>query len=119
MLTFFACALMAMATVSVPWLPASWLLLAVLLIAGAGALGVFPIYHAFTQDLSQQHQGKVTGVAGVAAWAFSPLAQQLFGRHIDATHSFDQGIAIAGCLPMAACLLLFLFWPRSTTVRES
>ena len=118
MLTFFACALMALATVSVPWLPASWLLLAVLLIAGAGALGVFPIYHAFTQDLSQQHQGKVTGVAGVAAWAFSPLAQQLFGRHVDATHSFDQGIAIAGCLPMAACLLLFLFWPRSTTVRE-
>ncbi|MBL9162226.1 MAG: MFS transporter [Planctomycetaceae bacterium] len=119
MMTFFACALMALATVAVPWLPAGWLLLALLLIAGAGALGVFPIYHAFTQDLSQEHQGKVTGVAGVAAWAFSPLGQQLFGRHVDATHSFDEGIAIVGCLPMAACLLLFLFWPRSTTARET
>jgi ACS family hexuronate transporter-like MFS transporter len=119
MLTFFACAAMALTTISIPWLPASWLLLAVLLIAGAGALGVFPIYHAFTQDLSNQHQGKVTGVAGVAAWAFSPLAQRLFGRHIDETQSFDQGIAIAGCLPLVACLLLFLFWPRSTAARET
>jgi fucose permease len=119
MLAFFACAAMALATISVPWLPASWLLLAVLLIAGAGSLGVFPIYHAFTQDLSREHQGKVTGVAGVAAWAFSPLAQRLFGRHIDETHSFDQGIAIAGCLPMVACLLLLLFWPRLNAARET
>ena len=119
MLTFFACAAMALSTIAIPWLPGSSLLLAVLLIAGAGALGVFPIYHAFTQDLSNEHQGKVTGVAGVAAWAFSPWAQRLFGRHIDATHSFDQGLAMAGCLPMAACLLLLLFWPRSTAAMET
>jgi ACS family hexuronate transporter-like MFS transporter len=119
MLTFFGCAAMALAAISVPWLPASWLLLAVLLIAGAGSLGVFPIYHAFTQDLSSEHQGKVTGVAGVAAWAFSPWAQRLFGRHIDQTQSFDQGLAIAGCLPMIACLLLLLFWPKPTAARET
>jgi len=119
LLTFLACALMALATVAVPWLPKSWLLLAVLLIAGGGALGVFPIYHAFTQDLSHQHQGKVTGVAGVAAWAFSPVAQRLFGRHIDETHSFDQGLAIAGCLPMMACVVLFLCWPRTSSAEET
>jgi len=44
----------------------------------AGALGVFPIYHAFTQEISADHQGKVTGVASIAAWVFSSPAQKLF-----------------------------------------
>jgi ACS family hexuronate transporter-like MFS transporter len=112
LLTFLACGIMCVAALAIPWLPAGWLLLCVLLVSGAGALGVFPIYHAFTQDISHQHQGKVTGIAGVAAWAFSPLAQKLFGRYIDYYGSFDQGLALAGCLPLVACLLLWLFWPR-------
>jgi ACS family hexuronate transporter-like MFS transporter len=113
LLTFLACAAMSLATLSVPWLDRGWLLLGALLIAGAGVLGVFPIYHAFTQDISHRHQGKITGVAGVAAWAFSPLAQQAYGRHVDATHSFDQGLAVAGCLPMMAFLALLVAWPRN------
>jgi fucose permease len=116
--TFLVCALMASVTILVPWLPKGWLLLAVLLIAGAGSLGVFPTYHAFTQDLTRLHQGKVTGVAGVAAWAVSPLVQRLYGRHVDASHSFDQGLALAGCLPVIACALLYVFWPRSATTIE-
>jgi hypothetical protein len=94
-------------------LPKSWLLLATLLFAGAGALGVFGIYHAFTQDLTRTHQGMVTGVAGVAAWALSP-AHKYFGRLVDNTGSFDLGFAIAGCLPLAALICIWLFWkPRS------
>lgn len=120
LLTFLLCSLMCLLAVAVPWLPHGWLLLGVLLVVGAGALGVFPIYHAFTQDLSHEHQGKVTGIAGVAAWAFSPFAQRLYGQHIDATHSFDQGLAVMGCLPMAACLLLLCVWPRNEkTIEES
>jgi hypothetical protein len=109
---------MCLLTVMVARLPAGWLLLALLLVAGAGALGLFPIYHAFTQDLSHEHQGKVTGIAGVAAWAFSPLAQRLFGQHIDKTHSFDQGLALAGCLPFVAFLILAIAWPRPTATTE-
>jgi MFS family permease len=112
LLAFFACAVLCLATLAVPSLSHGWLLLVVLLIVGAGSLGVFPIYHAFTQDISHEHQGKVTGIAGVAAWAFSPLAHQAFGRHIDQTHSFDLGLAVAGCLPFVAFVLLALFWPR-------
>jgi MFS transporter, ACS family, hexuronate transporter len=112
LLAFVSCAVLCLLTLAVPWLAHGWLLLAVLLIVGAGALGVFPIYHAFTQDISHEHQGKVTGIAGVAAWAFSPLAHQAFGRHIDETQSFDQGLAVAGCLPFIAFMLLALFWPR-------
>jgi MFS transporter, ACS family, hexuronate transporter len=112
MLMFLACALMSAATLLIPVLPKGWLLLGVLLLVAAGSLGVFPIYHAFTQDISAHHQGKVTGIAGVAAWGFSPPAQKFFGRIIDKTGSFDAGLAIAGCLPAIAFAALLLFWNK-------
>jgi MFS transporter, ACS family, aldohexuronate transporter len=110
MLVFFACALITASSLLIPVLPKGWLLLTVLLLVATGSLGVFPIYHAFTQDISEHHQGKVTGIAGVAAWAFSPPAQKFFGRLIDKTGSFDAGLAIAGCLPLIAFAALAVFW---------
>ncbi len=107
---FGACALLSAASVFLPVLPHGPLLLLALLVMGAGALGVFPIYHAFTQDLSAGRQGTVTGVASVAAWALAPPAQKLFGRFIDRTKSFDEGLLLAGLLPLAAFVLLWLFW---------
>jgi MFS transporter, ACS family, hexuronate transporter len=106
---FSCCAVMAATALFVMVLPKSWLLLATLLFVGAGALGVFGIYHAFTQDLTRTHQGMVTGVAGVAAWALSP-AHKYFGRLVDHTGSFDLGFAIAGCLPLLALICIWLFW---------
>jgi ACS family hexuronate transporter-like MFS transporter len=101
-------------------LPKGSALLAVLLVVGAGALGLFPIYHAFTQEISAEHQGKVTGVASIAAWALAPPAQKFFGRLIDQTGSFDLGLAIAGCLPLLAYAFLWLFWdpPQSKTLAK-
>jgi len=116
-LAFLICAVLSALTVSVLWLPKSAALLGVLLLVGAGALGVFPLYHAFTQDISRDHQGKVTGIGGVAAWALSP-AQKYYGRLIDQTGSFDLGFAIAGCLPLAAFLVLWLFW-KEDPARDS
>ena len=115
MAVFLVCAVLTAFTLFIPALPKGWLLLCVLLIVAAGALGVFPVYHAMTQDISAHHQGKVTGVAGIAAWAFSPPLQQLFGRIVDRTHSFDWGFAVAGCLPLFAFLALWLFWGKDRT----
>jgi ACS family hexuronate transporter-like MFS transporter len=110
---FLACAMLSALAVFVAVLPKGWPLLSLLLLVGAGALGVFPIYHAFTQEISAEHQGKVTGVASVAAWAFAPPAQKFFGRLIDRSGSFDLGLAVAGCLPLVAFAFLGLFWdPR-------
>ena len=118
-LVFAGCALLCAACVLVPWLEKGWLLLAVLSLAGAGALGVFPLYHAFTQDISSEHQGKITGVAGVAAWLVPAQIQKLFGMLADRTGSFDLGLALAGLLPLVAVIPLWLFWTDRKTVRSS
>ena len=114
-LVFAGCGVLCAACVLVPWLGKGWLLLAVLSLAGAGALGVFPLYHAFTQDISSEHQGKITGVAGVSAWLVSAQIQKLFGMLADRTGSFDLGLALAGILPLLAVVPLWLFWKNSKT----
>jgi predicted MFS family arabinose efflux permease len=107
---FLACAALSALTTLAAWLPMGWPLLGILLLVGAGSLGVFPIYHAFTQEVSAHHQGKVTGITGVAAWILSSPAQTLFGQLIDQTGSFDLGLALAGWLPLLAFVALRLFW---------
>ena len=112
-LVFAGCALLCAACILVPWLQKGPLLLLVLSLAGAGALGVFPLYHAFTQDISAEHQGKVTGVASVFGWLAPAQIQWVFGKLADKTGSFDLGLALAGLLPLIAVVPLWLFWqPR-------
>ena len=48
------------------------------------------------------------------SWGFAPPAQKFFGRIVDKTGSFDAGLAIAGCLPLIAFVVLVLFWNRRT-----
>ena len=117
LVVFAGCAVLCAAAAMVPWLPKGAPLLVALALSAAGALGVFPLYHAFTQDLPERHQGKITGIAGVAAWLVPAQAQRLFGMLADRTGSFDTGIAVATLLPAAACLLLVAFWPRATAER--
>jgi ACS family hexuronate transporter-like MFS transporter len=114
---FAACAVLSALSLAVPMLGKGWPLLLVFLLMGAGALGVFPIYHSLTQDLSPHHQGKITGIASVAAWAFAPPAQRFFGRLVDRTGSFDAGFAIAGVLPLAALIVLWWLWDRKATTQ--
>jgi len=109
---FAACGLLCGVCVLVPWLGKGWPLLFVLLLAGAGALGVFPLYHAFTQDISGEHQGKITGMAGVVTWLITAQMQKLFGMLADRTHSFDLGLALAALLPLMAVVPLWLFWNK-------
>lgn len=112
---FAACAALCATTVSLPWLGRGPLLLGVLGLAAAGALGLFPIYHAFTQDLPARFQGRITGVAGVAGWLAPAQAQAWFGRLADARGSFDLGLALAGCLPLAALAVLWVGWRGAGT----
>lgn len=114
LLVFVACAALCACSLLVPWLGSGWPLMAILLFLGAGSLGVFPIYHAFTQDISSAHQGKITGMAGVAAWVVPAQLQKLFGLLADRTGSFDLGLALAGLLPLLAVLPLWLMWNKAS-----
>lgn len=100
----------------VPWIGGGALLLLVLLLAGAGALGIFPIYYSFSQDVSPRHQGKVTSIAATGGWIASSQAQVLFGRLADQTGRYDLGLVLVGLLPLIPLLALAWLWPVETPV---
>jgi ACS family hexuronate transporter-like MFS transporter len=116
LITFTACAGLTLLAVAVAFMPTGPLLLIVLLIVGAGTLGLYPNYYAFTQELSKTHQGKISGMLGTIAWIGSAIMQALVGRSIDETKSYVIGIVMAGLVPLLACAVLWLFWQRRTTV---
>lgn len=115
LVVFGVCGALCATCVFIPWLRSGWALGLVFLLVGAAALGTFPLYHAFTQDLSGPYQGRITGIASVAAWVLPAIVQPLFGRLADRTGSFDTGLALAGLLPLVAWLALWLGWKTPPT----
>ena len=69
------------------------LLVILFLIVGFAALGVFPNYYSFTQELTTQHQGKVTGMLSFACWG--AVFDSKRRRHLDRSKQ-DAGIGWAG-----------------------
>jgi ACS family hexuronate transporter-like MFS transporter len=102
------CVLTACATLAA-FLPAGFGLMAVLLLVGCGSLGLFPLFYALSQELSLRHQGKVIGVLGTSAWLALSVLHPLFGRYIDATGSFDVGLALIGWVPLVSWVVLWRF----------
>jgi MFS transporter, ACS family, hexuronate transporter len=94
-------------------------LVGVMLVVGAGALGLFPNYYSFAQEPSQAHQGKVSGSLGTIGWLASSRMQKLVGSNIDATRSYAAGIVMAGLVPLAALLAIFTLWPRVRDARPT
>jgi ACS family hexuronate transporter-like MFS transporter len=110
--TFALCTALALLSVPVAFLPAGPLLLGLLLLVGAGTLGMFPNYYAFTQELSRTHQGKISGTLGTITWISSALMQKFVGSTINETKSYTTAIVSAGIVPVLALLMLVFVWPR-------
>ena len=93
----------------------------VLVSRGAGRPQESPVYDRFWASgfLPGEHQGKITGIAGVAAWIIPAQAQRLFGIVVERTGSFDYGLALAGLLPLLALFPLWLLWTRGEAKRAS
>jgi MFS family permease len=117
-LMFAICAGITCLSLAAAVLPAGYLLLGVLLLIGFGALGLFPNYYSFTQELTVKHQGKVTGALGCVCWLSMALLHELAGESVMRTGSYSQGMALAGLLPLAGLAALVLFWGR-TPVTEA
>jgi ACS family hexuronate transporter-like MFS transporter len=112
LLTFGLCTALTLLSFAVIALPAGPLLVCVLLLIGAGALGLFPNYYSFTQELSKTHQGKVSGSLGTITWVGSALMQQFVGNNIQQTQDYTSAIQMAGVAPVLALLAMLLLWPR-------
>ena len=112
---FAVCSAITALTSVIALLPKGTMLLAVLFIVGAAALGLFPCYYSFTQELGAQHVGKATGLLSAIGWLVSAPLQKFFGRLIDRTHSFDVGIALIGWAPCVALIAMLLLWRKGET----
>jgi ACS family hexuronate transporter-like MFS transporter len=107
---FLGCALLTALSVIAAQLPAGWALLGMFLVIGFGALGLFPNYYAFSQELTARHQGKLTGALGCINWIAMAIMQPVVGARIDATKSYADGIMFVGLAPLAGFLAAFMFW---------
>jgi sugar phosphate permease len=110
-LIYLACAVLTASTVIASQLPLGLPLYAVLLVVAAGSLGLFPCYYSLSQDASLKHMGKTSGLLGALGWLVSSWLQKVFGRVVDQTKSFDEGLALVGLAPLIGILLLLFLWP--------
>jgi MFS transporter, ACS family, aldohexuronate transporter len=108
--TFFLCCLLTALSVVAAGVPASALLLAILMVIGFGSLGQFPNYYAFTQELSARRMGNVTGVLSFLTWIVHALVQEPIGQWLDRTHRYGPIVLLAGLMPLLGLLAIVLLW---------
>ena len=106
-----ACAGCSALTLLAARLPLGYGLYAALLLIGAGAMGLFPCYYSLAQEVSPRHLGKASGLLAAIGWLVASPFQKIFGRMVDQTGSFDTGLALAGCAPAVALMILLACWP--------
>ena len=108
-------ALTAVAAV-VPLLGSGPLMIAGLMIAGAGILGLHPLYYALSQELPRRRMGVYSGGLAAGGWVVSSVFQILIGARIQETKSYDVGLAIAGLVPLLGLVALVLLWKPQASV---
>jgi MFS transporter, ACS family, aldohexuronate transporter len=107
---FAFCTLLTAMSTLVVVLPASWMLLALLLVLGFGSLGQFPMYYAFSQELATRRLGRLTGTLSFLTWTATGLINEVIGRWVDRTHSYSAVTFVAGLLPALGLLAMLLLW---------
>jgi ACS family hexuronate transporter-like MFS transporter len=81
-----------------------------LMLAGAGILGLHPYYYALAQELPPKQFGLMSGALAAGAWVVVGFMQGGIGAHIEETKSYDLGLVIAGLAPVAALVTLVALW---------
>ena len=94
----------------VPLLGSGPLMIAGLMVAGAGILGLHPLHYSLSQDLSRRRMGLLSGGLAAGGWVVSSAFQILIGERIQATKSYDVGLVIAGLAPLVGLVALLVLW---------
>ncbi len=126
MIVFFACALLTLLSVPAALTTHAALAPVLLLIMGYAALGLFPNYYSFSQELTTRHQGKLTGILGFTCWAPMYFIQSGVGTWIKETkaeylaagflkpqaelHAYQPVMILAGIPPLIGFFALLLLW---------
>jgi len=95
-LIFLCMAMLTTLCLAVPFVSQTWMMLGLLLAVGFGALGVFPCYYSFSQDLTTRNQGKVTGTLGACCWVAMFIWQPAIGMMVNRLGSYTIPFFIAG-----------------------
>lgn len=98
------------ASAAVAPLVGGWGAVALIVFAGAGILGLHPLYYAFTQELPAKHMALLAGLLTSIGWFLVGEMQKRMGAHIQATGSYDVGFYLAGLAPLAGLLALLVLW---------
>ncbi len=112
MAVFAGCCVLTTLTTAAAFLPAGPLFLTSLLLVACGGLGSYAAFYSLTQDLSGEHQGKLSGLLSTITWLVTASLHPVFGRYLDATHRYDVVIGAVGWLPMVALFAVLLLWGR-------
>lgn len=89
-----------------------WATVALVVLAGAGILGLHPCYYALAQELPAKQMAFLSGLLAAAAWFVAGDMQARMGAHIKATGSYDAGFILAGLAPIPGLLALLILWRR-------
>lgn len=100
---------MARGELAIPGISSVQAALGILMLVAAGSLGVFPCYYSFTQELSKEHIGLVTGLLSFVAWVVPSGLQKPLGAHIDKTGSYDLAFQVGAWPMIIAAVLLWMF----------
>jgi ACS family hexuronate transporter-like MFS transporter len=94
----------------VPFVGSGSLMIAGLMIAGAGILGLHPLYYALIQELPRRSIGGWSGLLAAGGWVVSSVFQILIGARIQESNSYDVGLVIAGLAPLAGLVAIMTIW---------
>ncbi|MBY0513615.1 MAG: MFS transporter [Gemmataceae bacterium] len=96
-----------------------WLGVGLLIVAGAGILGLHPLYYALSQELPARHMALLSGLLAAAGWVAAGAVQEAMGDLIQRTGRFDAGFVLAGLAPLAGLVALVVLWRPEAQTKSS
>jgi ACS family hexuronate transporter-like MFS transporter len=104
---------------AVPWVGPGPVMIAFLMVAGAGILGLHPYYYALVQEMPARRMGLLSGGLAAIGWIVNGQFQIYVGAEIERTKSYDTGLVIVGLAPLVGLAALLLLSRRRAGQAEA